>query len=453
MATLSLYDEDEGPELLCDNCQKENETVEKRCKDCMQFLCSPCAEFHQQSVSTKNHVLLSKDELKSNRPVENANQIKCSEHDKIIEFYCHSCQETICTSCSILYHKHHNLVSVKKSASEAKQEVEYLVEDVKKRIETISVGIEAATTKSQDITARKKVCKSQIETFFTQLYAEIDAQKKCMLAVTDDAAECQKKEVETLKKVLELGLSTCQNAISFAKQNLDNANDVQFMNLKSTITWYLGSLTHVQDKITINIGNPVRFLKSESLDQLCQQLITGTCSVKEVAVCPEKCQAKISHRMVKVGKKSMINILCKDKEGRLISSGVGKDLIEPTFTGVQVQNVEVTGNDDGSHVVSFVPNELGTVQFEAKINGCVSPGCSLEVDVQWELSNVHGNGCLRADKHGNLYRMLGEGDVGTYSFRMGDTPISSGIVKNTQHFTCKCMVDLTVLNNVVLLPY
>ena len=425
-----MRDDIEGPVLLCDNCQKEGETVEKRCKDCRQFLCSPCVEFHQRSIDTKYHVLLSKDELKSNKPVENSSLIKCSEHnDSISILYCESCQKTICTRCSIHDHKQHNVVAAEKRASEAKQEVKNLVESVQRRIETISAGIEAASTTSEDIKARKNACKNQIETFFTQLYAEIDAQKKRMLAVAEDAAEYQTNEVETVKGMLELKLSTCQNGVDFAKHTLKNADDVQFLNLESTITCKLANLTNVQDKIIPNIGNPVRFLKSESLDQLCQQLVTGTCSVEEVAVCPEKCQAKLADPVVKVGKKSMINISCKDNEGQIISSGVGRDLVEPTFTGVLVQNVEVTENDDGKHVVSFVPNELGTIQFEAKINGRVSPDCSLRADVQWELSDVHGNGYLRADRQTHLYIMSGEGNVGTYSFRLGDTPMSSGIVK------------------------
>ena len=424
-----MRDGDEGPALLCNNCQKEDETVEKRCEDCMQFLCSPCAEFHQRSFNTKDHILLSKDELKGNEPAENASPIKCSEHNEFVKFYCDSCQKTICMSCSVLDHKQHEMASVKNSASVAKQEVENLVENVEKRIETISAGIEAATTTREDITAREEACKSQIETFFTQLYAEIDTHKKFMLAVTTSTAENQKNEVEATKETLERSLSTCQDGVNFAKRTLENGDDVQFLNLKSTITSHLGNLTHVQDKITPNAGDPVRFLKGESLSQLCQRFITAAFTVEEVVVCPEKCQAKLSDSIVKVDKKSVIIISCKDKESRMISSGFGKDLIEPTFTGVQVRDREVTEKEDGSHEISFVPNELGTVQFEAKINARASPGCSLKVDVQWGLSDVHGNGFLRADKQRHIYSMAGEGDVGTYSFRLGDTLMSSGIVK------------------------
>ena len=420
-----MRNEDEGSVLACDNCRKEGKTVEKSCKDCSQFLCAQCAESHQRSVNTKDHVLFSKDELKSNQPDDT--QIKCSKHNEVSKYFCDTCQETICLSCTILDHKQHKFVSVEESASKAKEEVRNLVEDVKKRMETLSTGIEVMKTTSEDIIRRNDTCKSQIEKFFTQLYAEIDAQKQCVLAEAECATEYQKNKVDGLKKVLERSLSACQNDVDFAEHTLENGGDVQFLNSKSSIMCQLGNLKQVRDTITPNHGNPVRFLKGESLAQLCQQLVTGTCSVEEVAVCAEKCRAKLSDPVVKVGQKSVIVISCLDEEGRVISSGVGKDLIEPTVTGVLVRDVEITEEEDGRHVVSFVPDQLGTLQFHAKINGCLSPGCSLKADVQWELSYAHGSGYLRADRQLYLNCMSGEGDVGTYSFRLGDSPMSAGI--------------------------
>ena len=429
-----MRDDSEGPALLCSNCQKEDETVEKRCNDCHQFLCSPCAEFHQRTFDTKGHVLLSKDQLKGKKPAENAIPMKCSKHNELIKFYCDSCQETICMSCSILDHKQHKMVSVNESASEAKNEVQNLAEDVKKRMEKISTGIEAVTTTSKDITAREKACKSQIEMFFAQLHAEIDAQKNYVLTVAESATDYQKNQVEALKKKLELSRSTCQRGVTFAIHTLEDGDDYQLLKLKPHIASQLNSLKHGEDKTTPDIGSPVRFLKDESLAKLFQEVVKEVCSAEEVTVCPEKCQAKLLDPIVKVGKKSSIIMLCKDKEDRMINSGVGKDLIEPIFTGVRIQESNVSENKDGTHAISFVPGELGTIQFEAKINGYGSPGCSLKVDLQWELSNVHGNGYLGGDKHGQFNSMSGEGDVGTYSFRLGDTSMSSGIVKRQRCF-------------------
>ena len=422
LATLSLGDNDDAPALLCDNCEEPEKPVEKRCKDCLQFLCAPCAEFHQRSCDTKNHVLQSKDELKNNEPVENARAVKCSNHHELIKFYCDTCQKTICMSCTVLEHKQHNVVSLDKSALDAKEEVENLLKKVNDRMETISAGIQLVEAKSRDITAREDACKSQIEMFSTQLHEEIDAEKQNMLARTASAAKHQKDQVEALKNVLDLALSTCQNGVNFAKRTLDNGNDVQLLNIKPTIAQYLVNLRSMEDEITPKVGNPVRYLKSESSTLFCQQLIRDICSVEEVAVCPEKCEATFPDPTLKVGKKSVIVITCKDKEGRIISSGCGKDQIRPTFTGVQVEDIEISENQDGTHEISFVVTELGTLQFEAKINGVVAPACSLDAEVKWELSDVHGSGYLRMN--GQMINC-----VGKYCFRLGDTPMTTGIVK------------------------
>jgi hypothetical protein len=218
----------------------------------------------------------------------------------------------------------------------------------------------------------------------------------------------------------------CHGA-NFAKRTLENGNDVQLLNIKPTITQYLVNLKTMEDEITPKVGNPVRFLKSESPIQFCKQLIRDICSVEEVDVCPAKCEAKFLDPTLKVGKKSVIVVTCKEKEGRIISSGCGKDRIDVSFAGVQLQDVEISEKQDGTHEISFVVDELGTLQFEAKINGLAAPGCSLEAEVKWELSAVHGSGYLRMNRQ-MVNCMSGEGDVGKYCFRLGDTPMMSGIL-------------------------
>ena len=404
--------------------------MEKRCKDCLQFLCAPCVESHQRSRNTKNHVLQSKDELKNNEPAENARPLKCSKHHELIKYYCNTCQETICMSCTVLEHKPHKVFSLEDSALNAKEEVENLLEKVNERVETISAAIDVAVAESQDTTAGEEACKSQIEAFFAQLQAKIDAEKQKMLALTASAAEHRKNQVEAPKNVLDLALTMCQNGVNFAKRTIENGNDVQLLNIKATITQYLVYLKSMENDIIPKVENPIQFLKNESSIELCLQLIRDICSVEEVAVCPEKCEATYLNATVKVGKKSVIVITCKDKEGRIISSGCGKDLIQPTFTGVQVEDIEISGNRDGTYEISFVVNELGMLQFETKINGLAAPACSLEAEVKWELSPANGSECLRMNGEMVMIKCLSEeGDVKKYCFRLGDTPMTTGIVK------------------------
>ncbi|XP_028399228.1 tripartite motif-containing protein 45-like isoform X2 [Dendronephthya gigantea] len=429
LATLSLEENSEAPDLICDNCELSEHPVEKRCQDCTRFLCADCAEFHQRSCDTRSHVLLSKDKLKDNKPAENARALRCSVHrNELMKFYCHTCKVAICINCTVLEHKEHKIKSVEESAGKAKDEVKKLVWKVEERMETISAGIRRAVEKKQDIEDRENACNVQIEAYFAQLHKEIEAQKLNLMLISASAADNQKKQVEASKKQLDLALSTCQNGVNFATHTLENSSDVQLLGIKQNITLHLSNLTGIQDEVALNVGNSVCLLKQETpISLLCEQLITNVCSVEEVKLCAERCEAKLTDPLLKVGKKSVIIITSKDNDGRIISSSCGDDLIEPNFSGVSLQNVQNTGNSDGTHQISFVVKELGTLHFGAKINGCLAPGCSVNADVNWEMDYKHGCGYLRMS-NGQIFNcMSGEGDVGRFCFRLGDTPMTAGV--------------------------
>ena len=139
------------------------------------------------------------------------------------------------------------------------------------------------------------------------------------------------------------------------------------------------------------------------------KVITESCCVEEVATCPENCTANLKElgSFLQVGEKSVVKVLCKDKDSRSIKSGGGRDQIESFFHGVEVSNVKLTENEDGSHDVTFVVNELGTLYFVATINGNLAPGCSLKEDVKWKISDAHGCGWIVSGG----YRMSGEGGI------------------------------------------
>ena len=371
--------------------------------------------------------LAEKDELEDNRPADDARAVKCNEHNELIKFYCHTCKVTICISCTVLEHKEHGIESVKESAAKAKDEVKNLLRKVEEKMERISEGIQQVVDKKQDIANREKACNAQIEAFFGQLHQEIETQKLKMLKITASSVDKQKKNLETSEEVLGLALSTCQNGFNFAMHTLENGSDVQLLNIKPDVTWYLDHLKGIQDKIPQNIGNPVCFVKRETpISQLGEQLTTDVCCVKEVEVCAERCEAKLTDPLLKVGKKSVIIITSKDKDGRTISSGWGKDL-EPIYSGVSLQDVEISENENGTHEISFVVQELGTFHFGAKIKDCLAPGCSVNANVNWAMDEEHGCGFLGMSNGQIVNLMSGEGDVGKYCYRLGDARMTSGM--------------------------
>jgi hypothetical protein len=61
---------------------------------------------------------------------------------------------------------------------------------------------------------------------------------------------------------------------------------------------------------------------------------------------------------------------------------------------MEVSDVALTDNKDGSYTISFCPRQGGMLKFEVFINGTPAPNCSLTKQVKWVISDAHGKGAI-----------------------------------------------------------
>ena len=124
---------------------------------------------------------------------------------------------------------------------------------------------------------------------------------------------------------------------------------------------------------------------------------------------------------MEAGKQYCITLVCNDKNNRRLRCG-GQD-IKPSFTGVEVCDVAVTDNKNGSYAIRFCPRQGGMLKFEVSINGIPARKCSLTKQVKWFISEVHGKGAVT---NGGL-TMTGEKRQGEYCWRVGGCYFESGV--------------------------
>jgi hypothetical protein len=87
---------------------------------------------------------------------------------------------------------------------------------------------------------------------------------------------------------------------------------------------------------------------------------------------------------------------------------------------MEVSDVAVTDNKDGSYTISFCPRQGGMLKFEVSINGTPAPKCSLTKQVECVISDAHGKGDITDG--GRTMR----GDGG-YCCRVGGCYFDSGV--------------------------
>jgi hypothetical protein len=124
---------------------------------------------------------------------------------------------------------------------------------------------------------------------------------------------------------------------------------------------------------------------------------------------------KEEEKVFDVGKHYSVTLICHDKNNRRLRCG-GQE-IKPSFSGMEVSDVAVTDNKDGSYTISFSPREGHMLKFEVSINGTPAPNCSLTKQVRWD---AHGKGAIT----GGGRTMNGDGG---YCCRVGGCYFDSGV--------------------------
>ena len=131
--------------------------------------------------------------------------------------------------CNALNHKQHENSSLEGSASEAKDEVNDLLKEVKTRGDRLSKGLANVKEKTEDINARRQTTIGEINKVFTEIEQEIETKKQNLIKTTNSLTNSQESQLQFIYKTLEVAQSTCNDGINFAEQALKNGNDVQIL--------------------------------------------------------------------------------------------------------------------------------------------------------------------------------------------------------------------------------
>ncbi|XP_076866408.1 tripartite motif-containing protein 16-like isoform X3 [Brachyhypopomus gauderio] len=105
----------------CDFCTRNKHKAVRSCLVCMASYCETHLQPHYQSAAFNKHVL-----VKASTRLQD---FICSQHEKPLEFYCHTDQQCICKLCTIDQHREHHTTL---AAEEQVKKWDYLVESQKK---------------------------------------------------------------------------------------------------------------------------------------------------------------------------------------------------------------------------------------------------------------------------------------------------------------------------------
>ncbi|XP_061167226.1 E3 ubiquitin-protein ligase TRIM45-like [Saccostrea echinata] len=131
---LSEVSKNQEKENHCDTCKRDDEEQEasRYCLICKEKLCDMCAKYHRRILLTKDHEVISLEDLKLS-PVEIKDKEHCFKHaERKIEFLCKDHFVPCCTMCICVEHRKCSKIGTIKEAAEKVRNGEFdnLVKEV-----------------------------------------------------------------------------------------------------------------------------------------------------------------------------------------------------------------------------------------------------------------------------------------------------------------------------------
>ncbi|XP_060582774.1 uncharacterized protein LOC132739136 [Ruditapes philippinarum] len=310
--------------LYCDLCREDKKLVpaEGFCVNCNEYLCMNCFDFHRKQKTLKLHVLKDKCNMPQDRDAVNpidACVDKCSTHtDKLIEYFCHSCDQLGCSACIVTGHRAckdvdfvPDIVANMENSEESKQvknTVQHLSQKLVLHKNRVVSNIEQSNAFRKK--AKEKIVKQrqEIDSIFDRkendMYAEIDeiynddqvhltTASDLINSLTDKVSDIYSDLCSSSRNRCQLFVATKMakkrmNAIERDVDTLKSANKVHNFqyNPKSQLQDELANIEIGKIK-SVSSETTKRRVSSRSIDVSCKEdinetrtrIVTGACLI------------------------------------------------------------------------------------------------------------------------------------------------------------------------------
>jgi tripartite motif-containing protein 2/3/tripartite motif-containing protein 71 len=182
------------PQQVCEVCAESLAT--SYCKDCEQFLCQNCHRLHMKFKATKNHKLLSLDDIKSGSQLltKTADLPECSNHNKPLSLFCKQCNVGICLKC-IVFHIHHNLDEISDCYDKQLPDLKAHLKNVSEKLAIVEKKANAITKRENEIREQEKHINNDVHLMVEQM---IKSLRESEIKIIADVATTTNYKLEIL---------------------------------------------------------------------------------------------------------------------------------------------------------------------------------------------------------------------------------------------------------------
>ena len=184
---------------VCDACDS-GKAAKKMCVECSDWMCSHCCNMHQKVKVTKDHTLVTPDELHSgeyDELIKNSFEpLMCNKHDEPLRLFCSSpsCMAPICTVCkTTLGHDGHAAIDLDEQAEVESSHIREFLPNTQR-------SIVACQNKIHNLKHEEKITNYVRKKIHKQINSRLEEVVEAVVKQINDYGEDLHSQVESMVK-------------------------------------------------------------------------------------------------------------------------------------------------------------------------------------------------------------------------------------------------------------
>ncbi|XP_038058710.1 E3 ubiquitin-protein ligase TRIM71-like [Patiria miniata] len=257
----------QGSEIRCQSCDAENAAI-SFCMECPHFLCQNCKRTHERLPASKFHKTFTMDQLRSGEVAYKSKlreEPKCDKHaDQNLNIYCKTCEQLVCTTCSVLKHEKHSRFDISEAFEECKQEISDLITEAEQRKTALCENKECMVKSHKKLDSMFESTNKKISQKADKEVARIrETEKK----LKKEAKEIYKNRVKTF----ETAENNNNKKLREAEQTLGEVNQLMTQEIQNEILGLkpklLQNLQKLMEKQQENVPDKLHYIDFHEGDE------------------------------------------------------------------------------------------------------------------------------------------------------------------------------------------
>eukprot|EP00457_Paulinella_chromatophora_P003311 gb/GEZN01003318.1/.p1 GENE.gb/GEZN01003318.1/~~gb/GEZN01003318.1/.p1 ORF type:complete len:593 (-),score=84.24 gb/GEZN01003318.1/:358-2136(-) len=337
----------------CETCDgDEQHPATSSCLDCKENMCKEAARWHARNKTSRNHRVLSLEELKAN-PKLAAVPMFCLEHNEPFRFFDQDCSLVVCRDCFILMHNGHKCSSLAEAASKRREEMGALATKAAAHAKDIKAAEDHVVNVNRNLNHKHQQETAKIRAAFEELRAAITARERALLSDLDQHHKAKELTLTEQRERLRVFLACLESAVQRVNTAVKSPGDAQLLVASSDITSTLAAMA-AQPPVLEPLADDALEFSVDHERVLGVLNKAGVVSDKSTSAATTTA-AGSGLEKVRPGQEASFTITARD--GTTAPRGVGGDTFVVELHEAKGGKVEAKLEDrgDGTYVASYTP--------------------------------------------------------------------------------------------------